>query len=67
MGEPGGGSNQVWIERVAGMLTKELRIRGEQAGIQDLQDTRQIDFGILGIGMIAMDTQGGGAEECEAG
>ena len=49
--------NQVWIQRVPGVLRKEFCIHGEQAGVEDFQYARYIDFGVLGIGVIAMNQQ----------
>ena len=58
--------NQIWVERVPRVLAEELRIRGKQAGVQNLQHAREIDFGILGVGMIAMDAESGSAQKYES-
>jgi hypothetical protein len=47
---------------VTRVLAKEFRIRGKQAGIQNLQDAREIDLGVLGIWVVAMNTESESAE-----
>ena len=46
--------NQIRIQRVSSVLPKELGIRWEQGGIQDLQNSREVNLRIFRVGMIAM-------------
>jgi hypothetical protein len=39
---------------VSGVLSKELGVSGKQAGVESFEDAGEIDLGIFGVGMIAM-------------
>src|SRR3981081_1102890 len=58
--------NQIRIQRVPGMLAKELRIRWKQAGIQNLQNPRKVDFRVFRIRMIAMNQKSSGGQGQQA-
>ena len=60
MRDPNRKGNQIWIQRVSGVLAKELRMHREQAGIQDLQNPRKVNLRVFRIRMIAMNQKGDG-------
>src|ERR1700687_2317052 len=66
MSNPNRKGNQIWIQRMPGMLAKELRIRGKQAGIEDLQNPRKVDFRVFRIRMIAMNQKRNGGQGQQA-
>ena len=47
-------SDQVGIEGVAGVFSKELGVGGKQAGVESFENAGQIDLGVFRVGMIAM-------------
>jgi len=49
--------DQAGVECVPGVLVEEVRIEGKQAGIQDLEDAGQVDFGVFGEGVVAVDEE----------
>src|SRR5260370_38845213 len=58
--------NQVRIQRMAGVVAKELGILRKQAGIQDLQNPRKGDLRVFRIKMIALDQKSDGGQQCQA-
>jgi len=58
--------NQVRIQRMAGVVAKELGILRKQAGIQDLQNPRKVDLRVFRIRMIAMGQKSDGGQQCQA-
>jgi len=50
-----GSGDEMWIQRVTRVLPEELSVSREQAWIQDFENARKINLGILGIWMVAMD------------
>ena len=39
---------------MAGVFSKELGVGGKQAGVESFENAGEIDFGVFGVGMIAM-------------
>ena len=56
MAEPNRAGHKLREDSETRMRFKELLIIGKEAGLQIFLNTGQIDFGILGVGMIAMNT-----------
>ena len=61
--DPNRGGHQVWEQRHAGMRLEEFLARRKQRVVQKAFDAGQIDFGIFGIRMVAVNKKSGDAEQ----
>ena len=55
------------VKRVFGMLVKEFGVYRKQIWIQDLLDAGEVNLGVFGIGMIAVDQKSYGGQQEESG
>src|SRR5258708_18129811 len=63
MGDAHRPRDEVGKQRQPGVGLKKFRTGGEEVWMQSLLNPRQVDLGIFGIGMIAMDDEGCGGDE----
>ena len=57
------GGHQVWEQRHAGMRLEEFLANREQRVVQKVFDAGQINLGIFGIWMVAVNKKSGDAEQ----
>jgi hypothetical protein len=52
---------------VSGVFAKKFGVGREERGIENFEDAREVDFSVFGVGMIAVDEEGGEGEDEQGG
>jgi hypothetical protein len=65
MGQPHRRGDQLGEQSEVGVGLKKLRVEGKQPGIQELFNRREVERGVLGPGVVAVDEQGTNGQQKE--